>query len=111
MTVHATVCSTTIIRTVDGRCRANFLANSHLKLITPTTVKRTVAPRRRPNKDLRTREHLTEAEVDRLLAVAKARGSVQGLLEQNAGHFCLQQEFDTTSASVLQLFTVQDTWA
>ena len=41
------------------------------QVVTPTTVKRTVAPRRLPNKDLRTREHLTEAEVERLLAAAK----------------------------------------
>jgi type 1 fimbriae regulatory protein FimB/type 1 fimbriae regulatory protein FimE len=46
------------------------MAKSHLKLVTPTTVKRTVA-RRLPNKDLRTREHLTEAEVELLLAAAK----------------------------------------
>ena len=47
------------------------MAKPNLKLVTPTTVNRTVAARRLPNKDLRTREHLTEAEVERLLAVAK----------------------------------------
>jgi integrase len=47
------------------------MAKSHLKLVTPTTVKRTVTPRRLPNADLRTREHLTEAEVERLMAAAK----------------------------------------
>ena len=36
------------------------MAKSHLKLVTPATVKRTVTPRRLPNADLRTREHLTE---------------------------------------------------
>ena len=46
------------------------MAKSHLKLVTPTTVKRTVTPRRRPNAELRTREHLTEAEVERLLKAA-----------------------------------------
>ena len=46
------------------------MAKAHLKLVTPTTVKRTVAPRRRPNAELRTREHLTEAEVERLLKAA-----------------------------------------
>jgi hypothetical protein len=30
-------------------------------------VPRTVTPRRPPNRDLRTREHLTEAEVERLI--------------------------------------------
>jgi integrase len=43
------------------------MAKSHLKLVAPTTEKRTVRPTRRPNADLRTREYLTEAEVERLL--------------------------------------------
>lgn len=46
------------------------MAKSHLKLVTPATVKRTVTPRRLPNADLRTREHLTEAEVERLMNAA-----------------------------------------
>ena len=37
----------------------------------PDTVKRTVAPGRRPNAELRPREHLTEAEVTKLTAAAK----------------------------------------
>jgi integrase len=47
------------------------MAKAHLKLVTPATVKRTVAPRRRPNRDLRTREFLTEAEVERLMVATK----------------------------------------
>jgi type 1 fimbriae regulatory protein FimB/type 1 fimbriae regulatory protein FimE len=47
------------------------MAKSHLKLVTPTTVKRTVTPTRLPNSKLRTREYLTEAEVERLMAAAK----------------------------------------
>jgi integrase len=43
------------------------MAKSRLRLATPTIVNRTVTPKRRPNKDLRTREHLTEAEVERLI--------------------------------------------
>jgi len=43
------------------------MAKSHLNLVTPTTKKRTVTPRRRRNGDLRTREYLTEAEVERLM--------------------------------------------
>ena len=38
-----------------------------LRLVTPTTVNRTVTPRRRPNRDLRTREHLTPKEVEQLI--------------------------------------------
>jgi integrase len=47
------------------------MAKSHLKPVTPTTVKRTVTPRRRQNGDLRTREYLTEHEVERLIDAAK----------------------------------------
>jgi type 1 fimbriae regulatory protein FimB/type 1 fimbriae regulatory protein FimE len=47
------------------------MAKSHLKLVTPAIVNRTVTPKRRPNADLRTREHLTEAEVERLMEAAK----------------------------------------
>jgi site-specific recombinase XerD len=47
------------------------MAKSHLKLVTPTIVKRTVTPTRLPNADLRTREYLTEAEMEHLMAVAR----------------------------------------
>jgi integrase len=48
------------------------MAKSHLKLVAPTTEKRTVAtPLRRPNAELRTREYLTDAEVERLTNAAK----------------------------------------
>jgi integrase len=43
------------------------MAKSHLKLVTPVIDKRTVTPRRRRNGDLRTREYLTETEVERLM--------------------------------------------
>jgi integrase len=42
---------------------------TYLKLIAPSTVKRTVG--RKPNAELRTREHLTATEVDRLIEAAK----------------------------------------
>jgi site-specific recombinase XerD len=48
------------------------MAKSHLKLVTPTEVNRTVAPVRRPNAELRTREHLTPGEVEALVEAAKA---------------------------------------
>jgi site-specific recombinase XerD len=47
------------------------MTKSHLRVVTPTTEKRTVRPTRRPNGDLRTREYLTEAEVERLLTATK----------------------------------------
>src|SRR5512143_3487565 len=46
------------------------MAKGHLKLVTPATVNRTVRPRRPPNGDLRTREYLTVAEVERLMKAA-----------------------------------------
>ena len=47
------------------------MAKTRLRMVTPAIVNRTVTPRRLPNRDLRTREHLTEAEVEKLIAVAK----------------------------------------
>jgi hypothetical protein len=51
------------------------MAKAHLKLITPAIVKRTVTPKRRRNGDLRTREYLTEAEVEKLAPRATAGGT------------------------------------
>jgi len=48
------------------------MANSHLRLVAPATKNRTVTPRRPKNADLRTREHLTPDEVERLIEVAKS---------------------------------------
>jgi hypothetical protein len=47
------------------------MAKSHLKLVTPTEVKRTVAPKRQKNAELRTREHFTSDEVEALIEAAK----------------------------------------
>ena len=47
------------------------MAKRHLRLVTPATVNRTVMPKRRPNRELRRREHLTEAEVERLMKAAR----------------------------------------
>jgi type 1 fimbriae regulatory protein FimB/type 1 fimbriae regulatory protein FimE len=48
------------------------MKNSHLKLVAPSAVNRTVTPKRLPNKALRTREHLTEAEVAKIIDAAKS---------------------------------------
>ena len=48
------------------------MAKTHLQLVAPTTVKQTVSPQRRPNADYRTREHLTEAEIEKLIAATKS---------------------------------------
>ena len=46
------------------------MAKANLRLVAPTTVNRTVTPRRSSNSELRTREHLTADEVERLVEVA-----------------------------------------
>ena len=48
------------------------MAKSRLRLVAPGTVNRTVTPKRPPNTDLRTREYLTEAEVERLLRATRS---------------------------------------
>ncbi len=52
------------------------MAKTPLQLVTPATKKRAVGPLRRPNSELRSREHLTEAEVEKL--VEAARGNRHG---------------------------------
>jgi type 1 fimbriae regulatory protein FimB/type 1 fimbriae regulatory protein FimE len=47
------------------------MPNQALRLVAPNTEIRTVTPLRRPNADLRTREYLTEAEVERLMDAAR----------------------------------------
>ena len=46
------------------------MGKANLRLVAPSTVNRTVTPRRLPNKELRTREHLTADEVERLIETA-----------------------------------------
>ena len=46
-------------------------AKSKLRLITPAIENRAVAPRRPKNAELRRREHLTPAEVERVIEAAK----------------------------------------
>jgi integrase len=61
----------TIIRTAIRAGRAKRMGKGHLRLVTPATVNRTVRSTRPPNSTLRTREYLTEAEVERLMNAAK----------------------------------------
>ena len=65
------------------------MTNAHLKLVTPAPVKRTVTPRRPPNSDIRTREYLTEAELEKLMNAAKGnryghRDATMGLVARSA---------------------------
>jgi len=47
------------------------MSNPSLRLVSPAKVLRTVMPTRRPNSELRPREHLTEREVEKLIGAAK----------------------------------------
>jgi integrase len=59
------------IRKVKIQGGLKHMAKTRLKLVSPATVKRTVTPTRRPNSELRPREHLTEREVEKLIQAAK----------------------------------------
>src|SRR6516164_6631158 len=48
------------------------MGKTHLRLVRPRTVNGTVPPRRRKNIEVRTREYLTESEIDRLIKAARA---------------------------------------
>jgi integrase len=53
------------------RSPRRFLMAAHLKLVAPTSKNQNLTPRRRPNREIRTREHLTIEEVERLMEAAK----------------------------------------
>jgi integrase len=46
-------------------------AKTKLRVVRPAIEKRAVTPRRQPNRELRSREQLTEAEVEKLIEAAK----------------------------------------
>jgi integrase len=48
--------------------------NPQLRLVTPATVNRTVTPRRAKNSELRSREYLTEHEVEALMTAVNRHG-------------------------------------
>jgi integrase len=60
-----------LIRAVYDCQEVKTMAKTHLKLVTPAIKKRAVTPRRQPNSELRSREHLTETEVEKLIEAAK----------------------------------------
>jgi integrase len=54
------------------------MTKTNLRLVAPATEKRTVAmPTRRPNAELRPREHLTQIEVEKLIKAAKGNRNGQ----------------------------------
>lgn len=50
------------------------MGKPNLKLVAPTSVNRAVGLRRPTNKEMRPREYLTQAEISRLVKVAKGNG-------------------------------------
>ena len=60
-----------IVCTVLFERAKKTMAKPQLRLVAPTTENRTVTSRRRKNADLRTREHLSADEVERLIEAAK----------------------------------------
>jgi len=61
-----------MLRHCDQRSGGFTMTKSNLRLVSPHAVIGTAPPRRVPNAELRTREYLTEAEVERLIKAAKA---------------------------------------
>src|SRR5882757_7288091 len=61
----------TELRTVAPMHGRNTMANLRLRLTAPAIKKRTVMPRRAKNSDLRSREYLTEHEIETLMAAAR----------------------------------------
>jgi type 1 fimbriae regulatory protein FimB/type 1 fimbriae regulatory protein FimE len=59
-----------LYQTDHANHRGIYMAKSHLKLVSPRTLNRTVV--RPKNAELRTREYLTEAEVERMIKAARA---------------------------------------
>src|SRR5579884_2633261 len=60
------------MQTVDCLPRGIIMANPALRLVSPSNEMRTVRSGRKRNAELRTREYLTEAEVERLIKVASS---------------------------------------
>jgi site-specific recombinase XerD len=68
---ESTVGKMSIVPTVMPFEGPKNMTKPKLRVVAPAIVNRTVTPRRLPNAELRTREHLTQDEVDRLIEAAK----------------------------------------
>jgi len=61
-----------VVRTQRSAQWGFHMTKGNLRLVSPHTVIGTVPPKRVPNAELRTREYLTEPEIERLMKAAKA---------------------------------------
>jgi integrase len=68
----ATVPRTSNVATLDQRNGGFHMTKGNLRRVASRAINGTVPPRRVPNSELRTREYLTEFEVNRLIKAAKA---------------------------------------
>jgi integrase len=62
--------NTTFIGTVSGEGGAIYMRKQRPRRVTPIAENGTVPPRRKRNEELRPREYLTPAEIERLMKVA-----------------------------------------
>jgi len=76
------------------------MAKAHLHLVSPATVKRTVTPRRRPNSEIRPREHMTEREVEKLIKAA--RGNRHGARDSTMILICFRHGLRASELCELQ---------
>src|SRR4029079_4328905 len=81
------------------------MAKTRLKLVAPATVKRTVTPLRRPNSELRPREHLTEREVQKLIVAAK--GNRHGARDATMVLICFRHGLRASELCELQWSDVE----
>ena len=64
------------------------MTKANLKLVSPAKENRTVIPLRRPNAELRPREHLTEREVEKVIEAAKGNRWEQRTCVRAPVHHC-----------------------
>jgi integrase len=81
------------------------MTKPRLKLVPPTVVKRTVTPLRRPNSELRPREHLTEREVEKLIDTA--RGNRHGARDATMILICFRHGLRASELCELQWSDVE----
>src|SRR5215471_7100541 len=66
-----------MLRHFDQHTGGFHMSKGNLRLVSPRIINGTVPPRRVPNAELRTREYLTEPEIERLMKAAKANRNGQ----------------------------------
>ena len=81
------------------------MSKSNLYLVSPTKEIRTVMPVRRPNREVRPREHLTQREVEKLIAAAK--GNRYGVRDATMILICFRHGLRASELCELQWTDVE----